>query len=175
MQNSEVGPVMLDWLRRRAENIAAALLLVMFLAFLGQIALRYGFGAKTNWTFELSIITWLWVVLWGAAFVVRERDEIRFDIIYGLVSPGTRRAFSIVTGLVLIALYGWSLPAVYSYVSFMKVEKTASLGIRLDILYSIYVIFAGAVVIRYVWLVWRGLTGHTPVSLVDPQEDAPRS
>ena len=28
------------------------------------------------------------LVLWGAAFVVRERDEIRFDIIYGLVSRG---------------------------------------------------------------------------------------
>jgi TRAP-type C4-dicarboxylate transport system permease small subunit len=165
---------MLDWLRRRAENVAAALLLVMFLAFLGQIVLRYGFGAKTNWTFELSIITWMWVVLWGAAFVVRERDEIRFDIIYGLVRPGTRRAFSVITRIALIALYGWSLPAVYGYVSFMKVEKTASLGIRLDILYSIYVIFAGAVIMRYVWLVWRGLTGHTPVSLVDPQEDTPQ-
>ena len=166
---------MLDWLRRRAENIAAALLLVMFLAFLAQIVLRYGFGAKTNWTFELSIITWMWVVLFGAAFVVGERDEIRFDIIYGLVRPGTRRAFSVITGVALIALYGWSLPAVYDYVAFMKVERTASLGIRLDILYSIYVIFAGAVVIRYVWLVWRSLTGHTPVSLVDPREDAPPS
>ena len=165
---------MLDWLRRRAENIAAALLLVMFLAFLAQIVLRYVFGAKTNWTFEISIITWMWVVLWGAAFVVRERDEIRFDIIYGLVKPGTRRAFSVVTGIALIALYGWSLPAVYSYVAFMKVEKTASLGIRLDILYSIYVIFAGAMLVRYVWLVWRSLTGHTPASLVDPGADTAR-
>ena len=164
---------MLDWLRRRAENIAAALLLVMFLAFLAQIVLRYGFGAKTNWTFEICIIAWMWVVLWGAAFVVRERDEIRFDIIYGLVPSGVRRAFAVITGVTLVALYGWSLPKVYAYVAFMKVEKTASLGIRLDLLYSIYVIFAGAAVVRYVWLVWRALSGHTPASLVDPGRDAP--
>lgn len=165
---------MLGWLRRRAENVAAALLLVMFLAFLGQIVLRYGFGAKTGWTFELSIITWLWVVLWGAAFVVRERDEIRFDIIYGLVRPGARRAFSIVTAVALITLYGVSLPSVFDYVAFMKVEKTASLGIRLDLLYSIYVVFAGAAVIRYAWLAWRGLSGKVPASLVDSGGDVAR-
>jgi C4-dicarboxylate transporter, DctQ subunit len=165
---------MLDWLRRRAENIAAALLLVMFLAFLAQIVLRYGFGAKTNWTFEICIIAWIWVVLWGAAFVVRERDEIRFDVIYGLVRPGTRRAFAVITGVALVAIYGWSLPKVYDYVAFMKVEKTASLGIRLDILYSIYIVFAGAAVVRYLWLVWRALSGHVPGSLVDPGADTSR-
>ena len=31
---------------------------------------------------------WLWLVLFGAAFVVRESEEIRFDIIYGAVGPG---------------------------------------------------------------------------------------
>ncbi len=155
------------WLRRRAENVAAALLLVMFLAFLCQIVFRYVFGWPTGWAFELSIITWLWLVLWGAAFVVGEKDEIRFDIIYGLVRPGTRRVFSVITGVALVALYGISLPAIYDYVAFMKVEKSAYLGIRLDILYSVYVLFAGATIARYVWLVWRSLTGHVPASLID--------
>ena len=58
------------WLRRQAEHVAVALLLVMFLAFLCQIVFRYLFGWPTGWAFELSIITWVWVVLWGAAFVV---------------------------------------------------------------------------------------------------------
>jgi len=165
-----VSPRILEtaaWLRRRAENVAAALLLVMFLAFLCQIVFRYVFGWPTGWAFELSIITWLWLVLWGAAFVVGERDEIRFDIIYGLVRPGTRRVFSVITGVALIVLYGISLPAIYDYVAFMKVEKSAYLGIRLDILYSVYVLFAGAAIARYVWLVWRSLTGHVPSSLID--------
>ena len=58
------------WLRRQAEHVAVALLVVMFLAFLCQIGFRYLFGWPTGWAFELSIITWVWVVLWGAAFVV---------------------------------------------------------------------------------------------------------
>jgi TRAP-type C4-dicarboxylate transport system permease small subunit len=162
------------WLRRRAENVAAALLLVMFMAFLCQIVLRYLVGANTGWAYELSIITWLWLVLWGAAFVVGERDEIRFDIIYGLVRPSIRRAFAAVSGVALIVLYGISLPAIYDYVAFMKVEKTAYLGIRIDLLYSVYVLFAGAAIVRYVWLVWRSLRGEVPQSLIDPAQDADR-
>ena len=51
-----------------------------------------------------QLITWLWVVLWGAAFVVTERDEIRFDIVYGAVAARVRRACAVAAGLVLIAL-----------------------------------------------------------------------
>ena len=35
-----------------------------------------------GWTDELSLIIWIWLVLWGAAFVVRENDEIRFELLY---------------------------------------------------------------------------------------------
>jgi TRAP-type C4-dicarboxylate transport system permease small subunit len=156
------------WLRRQAEHAAVLLLAVMFLAFLCQIAFRYLFGWPTGWAFELSIVTWLWLVLWGAAFVVGERDEIRFDIVYGLLPPALRRASAVVTGLALIALYGVSLPAVAAYVAFMKVERTAYLGIRFDLLYSIYVVFVVAVLVRYLWLVGRALRGATPAALVDP-------
>jgi C4-dicarboxylate transporter DctQ subunit len=147
------------WLRRRAENVAAALLATMFIAFLVQIAFRYVFNWPAGWAYELSIVCWLWGVLWGAAFVVGEREEIRFDVVYSAVSARTRRGFALVSGLALIALYGGSLPAVFSYVSFMKVEHTAYLKIRFDWLYAIYVVFAVAIVIRYLWLSWRAIRG----------------
>ncbi len=37
--------------------------------------------------------------------------------------------------------------------TFMKVEKTTYLKIPLDWLYSIYVLFAVAIILRYVWIV----------------------
>ena len=146
-------------LRRLAEHIAAALLATMFVAFLIQILFRYVFNWPAGWAYELSIVCWLWGVLWGAAFVVREREEIRFDVIYSAVDKRTRRGFAIVSGLALLALYGGSLPAVFDYVTFMKVEHTAYLRIPFDWLYAIYVVFAGAVVVRYVWLTWRAIVG----------------
>jgi C4-dicarboxylate transporter DctQ subunit len=156
------------WLRRQAEHAVVFMLAAMFVAFLFQIVFRYFLGWPTGWAFEISIIAWIWVVLWGAAFVVREQDEIRFDIVYGLFPPGVRRASAVLTGVVLIALYGVSLPAVADYVAFMKVEKSAYLGIRFDLLYCVYVLFVVAVLVRYLWLVGRALRGHTPTTLVDP-------
>jgi C4-dicarboxylate transporter DctQ subunit len=145
-----------------AEFIAAMLLAAMFLGFMAQIVFRYLFNFPIGWTSELTVITWLWLVLWGAAFVVKESEEIRFDLIYGAVSPGARRAMAIVTAVALLVLYGMSLPAVVDYVTFMKVQSTAYLEIRFDWLFSIYVIFALASLVRYAWILWWALRGRGP-------------
>ncbi len=150
------------WLRRRAENIAAALLVAMFLCFILQIVSRYVFNYPLGWTDEVSVICWIWCVLWGSVFVLREKDEVRFDIIYSASSERTRCIFTVITGVAAIALFSVALPAVIAYVTFIKVERSAYLGIRLDYLYSIYVIFSVAVIIRYAALVWRALRGRAP-------------
>jgi TRAP-type C4-dicarboxylate transport system permease small subunit len=155
------------WLAARAENVAAAMLAAMFAAFLIQIAFRYLAGFPTGWTHELSVMLWIWLVLWGAAFVVSEREEIRFDLLYGAVGPGARRAMLIVSAIALIALYLVSLPAVVSYITFMKVEKTAYLKVRFDYLFSIYIVFVVATVVRYLWLGWRAVRGDAPDE-IDP-------
>lgn len=148
------------WLRRRAENVLAALLAVMFVAFIVQIAFRYLLNFPIGWTSELSVIVWLWGVLWGAAFVLRENEEIRFDILYGSVGRNTRRAMAIVTAIAILVLYIVSLKPSIDYVTFMKVQKTAYLKIRFDWLYSIYVLFAAAIIARYAWILWQRLRGR---------------
>jgi C4-dicarboxylate transporter DctQ subunit len=148
------------WLRRRAEDLLAAMLAVMFLAFLLQIAFRYLLNFPVGWTSELTIITWLWGVLWGAAFVVSEREEVRFDLLYGALGARTRRIAAICTGIAIVALYAVSLPAALDYVRFMKVERTAYLKIRFDHLFSIYVLFLVAVIARYVWILSRLFRGR---------------
>lgn len=150
------------WLARRAENVAVILLAVMFAAFIVQIISRYILNLPTGWSSELTLVCWLWLILWGAAFVVREREEIRFDIVYGSVRPKLRRGMAIVTALAILALYGWSLPAVWDYVTFMEVQRTAYLQIRYDHLYSAYILFAVAVIVRYLWILWAALRGRDP-------------
>src|SRR5215475_8707766 len=87
------------WLRRRAENVAALLLLAMFLCFILQIVTRYVFNYPLGWTDEASLLCWIWCTLWGAAFVLRERDEVRFDIFYSSAGKRTRCVFTVITGV----------------------------------------------------------------------------
>ena len=150
------------WLQRRAENIAAGLLAVMFLAFIIQIVFRYVFNFPVGWTSELTVVTWLWMVLWGSAFVLREKEEIRFDLLYRAARPRVRIAMAMVCAVALLALYGASLKPSFAYVAFMKVEKSSYLKIRMDWLYSIYLIFLVAIIARYVWLLWRLARGKDP-------------
>lgn len=148
------------WLRRRAEDAAAVMLAVMFSAFLVQIVFRYVFNFPVGWASELAIVMWLWLVLWGAAFVLRESEEVRFDLLTSAVGRGARLAMAIVAAVALLVLYGASLPAAWQYVTFMKVEKSAYLKIRMDWLFSIYLVFLVAVLARYLWLLAQHVRGR---------------
>ena len=148
------------WLYARAENIIAVMLAIIFVAFIVQVVFRYALNLPTGWSTELSLVTWLWLVLFGSAFVVRENEEIRFDLIYGAAGRRTRLVMALASGVFLIAIFVASLPAVLDYVLFMKVEKTAYLKIRFDVLYFIYPIFAVAIIIRYGWLLVSALRNH---------------
>lgn len=150
------------WLRRRAENVAAAMLAAMFAAFVLQVAFRYLFNFPVGWTSELSVVLWLWLILWGAAFVLREGEEVRFDLLTAAAPRPVRMAMGIVAAVALVVLYGASLPASWKYVAFMKVEKSAYLKIRMDWLYSIYLVFLVAVLARYLWLLWQLVRGREP-------------
>ncbi|WP_439497228.1 TRAP transporter small permease [Bosea sp. (in: a-proteobacteria)] len=150
------------WLARRAENILALMLFAMFAVFILQIVFRYVLNLPIGWTHEISVVLWLWLVLFGAGFVLREREEIRFDIIYGAVGPRLRRIMAIITSVALVMLYTLSLPAMADYVAFMKVERTAYLKIPFNWVYAIYLAFAVAAIIRYLWLGWTAIRGKAP-------------
>jgi C4-dicarboxylate transporter DctQ subunit len=151
-----------SWLYRRAENLLAAMLAVMFVAFILQIVFRYLLNWPTGWTNEISVMLWIWLVLWGAAFVVREEEEIRFDLFYAAAGPRARRIMFLIAAAGLVALYAVSFPAVVDYVTFMRVESTAYLKLRFDLLFSIYVVFVVAAIARYLWLGWKALRGEAP-------------
>ncbi len=150
------------WLRHRAENLLAMMLLAMFLIFLLQILSRYLFNLSIGWTHEASVALWIWMVLFGSAFVVREVDEIRFDLFWGAATARGLRVMQVIGSASLVALFTWSLPAVIDYVSFMRVESTAYLKIRFDLLYSIYVVFAIAMIVRHLWLCTLAIRGKAP-------------
>jgi TRAP-type C4-dicarboxylate transport system permease small subunit len=167
------GTKLVAWLQRRADDVAVALIGIMFVSFLLQIVFRYVLNRPLAWTEEVTVLCWLWVVLWGASFIVADADEVRFDILYNLVSPRTRRVLTIVASLAMIALMAASVPASWRYVGFMRREHSAALGMRFDYLYSIYVLFALVCIVRQARVAWRAWRGPQPgASAMAPGADA---
>ena len=132
----------------------------MFVAFILQVVFRYVINLPLAWTEEVCLIGWLWGILWGAGFVTRNSEDVRFDMVYGLMPRKVKRAFTVVASTAIVVILAISLPAAWSYVSFMRVEKSASLGIRLDWMFSIYIAFVLAVIARHARIVVEAILGR---------------
>lgn len=165
------GPAIVRWLQRRANDVAVALIATMFVSFLLQIAFRYVLNRPLGWTEEVTVLCWVWVVLWGASFIVPDADEVRFDIVYNAVPAAARRVFTIASSLALVVLMALSLPATWNYVAFMRREHSAYLGMRFDVLYSIYVLFAAVSIVRQGRVAWRAWCGSPPPVSTEVSED----
>lgn len=163
----------LSALQQLADFVAAGLLAIIFVAFILQIALRYLFNWPVGWTTEVSLLAWLWLVLWGASFVLKEHDEIRIDFLSANVGPRARIGMAILGSVGIIVLFGMQLPAAYDYVSFMKVEKSSYLNTRFDVLFSIYLVFSVAVIARHLWSLGQLLRGRDPGVAPPDQTSSP--
>jgi len=132
----------------------------MFVAFILQVVFRYVLNLPVAWTDEVCTLVWLWGILWGSSFVTRNRDDIRFDMVYSHLPRSLRRGCTLLASGGLVALLLLSLPATWSYVTFMKVDATAAFGIRFDWVFSIYVVFVLAMVVRHAGIVWDATRGR---------------
>jgi TRAP-type C4-dicarboxylate transport system permease small subunit len=148
--------------RLLTEAVGVVLLTAMFLSFIIQIVWRYILNDPLGWTLEACLLTWLWVVLWGSAFLLRDRDHVRFDILISVSPKPARLVMGIVSALAIIAAFTYSLPATYDFISFMAIEKSSILKIPFDQVFAPYLLFAGAVVLRYAVRIVMLVMGREP-------------
>jgi len=138
----------LRWLHDRAKDVGVVLLMAIFFTFVLQVFMRYVVGHPLGWTLEMSLMVYLWLVFWFSGFLVKDKEQIYFDMLYVAVKPKTRQIFDIITGTIIVIALALSYPATVDYVTFMKIEKTGATQIRLDYVFSIFLIFLPFVVIR---------------------------
>lgn len=151
---------MLAWLDARTKDVSAGLLGLMFAAFIVQIVFRYLLNFPLGWTQEACLTTWLWAVFWGASFELRDHDHVKFDVLYLVFDEPVRRIFAFVSAAAIAVAFAVSLPASWDYVTFYKIKKSVTLGIRLDLVFSIYILFAVSMIVQYALRCWRIATGQ---------------
>lgn len=153
---------------RVAEFVAGMMMLAMFVTFILQITIRYTARlewlkeavpfldpTRFGWTLEFNLLLWVWIVFWGNAFIVRERDHVTFDIIYGAVNPVVRRWFAIIGGIAVCVVLLASIPETWDRFAILRLKRTATLDqvfgewVRMRHIYSIYLLFMVVVALRY--------------------------
>ena len=163
-------------------TIAAAMLAAMFFTFLLQVGSRYmprlldGLGISgrfpvldaiepLGWTLELCLILWVWIVFFGCAFNVREKDHVTFDIFYLAAGARVRRIMALIAAASIVAGMVWAFLPTWDYVDFMRMRRTSTVEnpitgdrIRLKWIFIIYMVFMAGLILRYGWrfvVTWR--------------------
>ena len=107
------------WLHRAANLVAASLLAVIFVTFLLQIFARYapnlaflmpvGFLANwmssiepIGWTVNLISLLWVWLIFFGCAFVISDRDHVIFDVFLHAMPHKIGRVMRVAVAMIIV-------------------------------------------------------------------------
>ena len=135
-------------------------------------------GQPLTWTLEACLVTWLWLVFWVSAFLLDDKDHVKFDIVYTAAPLPVRRVFVVFSAVCIVVAFGVAFLPTVDFIAFMKIESSSSLGIRLDYVFACYLIFAVAVLVRYGARAWRYLATSAELNhrsdMSDADADHPR-
>ena len=170
MTSGQHWSVWARWFTRATEFMAALMMAAMFIVFIIQIAIRYSarleWLADTvpildpnlyGWTLEFCLLMWVWIVFWGNAFIVRQRDHVTFDIVFTSVGATARKWFAIIGAVSICIGLLISLGPTWEKFYILRLKKTPTLSnvfgdwIRVRDVYSIYFAFLVVVAARYAW------------------------
>ena len=144
-----------DALRRRvqqfsraAEWLTVSLFTGIFVLFIVAIVQRYVLARPVNWVDEGVLILFLWSTFLTEALVLKEREAVTFDVLYDLCGPSGRRVIGWIASALVAVLFTLAAPTIWSYVTFLWRERTSALEWRLDYVYSCFLVYWVAVIVR---------------------------
>jgi TRAP-type C4-dicarboxylate transport system permease small subunit len=141
-------------LRRGAEVVGVLLFALLFLVFVVQVTARFALDRPLPWTDEAAVVLYLWAVLWGAAVVCKDREQVAFDLLYQAAPPPIRRLMALTAAVLVGGLAAWALPGTLDYILFMQRESSAVLGLPLHWVFMPFALLLLALLVRYVIRVW---------------------
>ena len=138
-----------------ANAVGVALFGALFCVFIIQIIARFAFNHPMTWTDELSVVLYIWMVLWCAAFVVRDREHVMFDLAYNAASPLVQRVMRLVGSMTLAGIVGYGLAGNWDYIWFMRRERTPVLDISFFLVFVPFMFLLASLMVRNLYAVWQ--------------------
>ena len=135
-------------LHAAADWVGVLMFASVFLIFIGKVGMRYFLHDEAAWSDEVSVILFIWIIFWANSFLMTDRDQITFDLVYRILPDRLQRAFALARLLLIGGLFACSLPGSLGYIRFLWREHTPVLNLPLNAVYSCFGIFMVAVVLR---------------------------
>ena len=145
---------------RKASNICGVVMFLMiFGAFILQVVMRYIFNSPLAWPDEAIKILYVWVVFWGAAFMIPFDRQISFDLVRNILPRKVRNVIVVIATTICAVLFIAAIPVTVGFIAYSNILDTPILEvpngyIYLPFLFSLHRLGQGIKMIRLVcrWL-----------------------
>lgn len=121
--------------------LPGAAFVVMFVVFCIQVICRYFFDFQFRWSYELTVIAFMWSTVMGACYASRKKEHVSFDLIYKKFGRRGRAVMDMAGDCMVFAAFCLLAKPAVEYIRFMGIKSTASLGISFDIVYAPILVF----------------------------------
>ena len=133
---------------RVADVVTSLMFIALFLAFIYKIIMRYAAGDAVAWADEVSVVLFIWIVFLANGFMLDDKRQISFDLIYRHLAARNQRIMAAARCLLVGGIFLCALPAAVDYILFLWRERTPVMGWRLEYVYACFALFMLAVIIR---------------------------
>ena len=115
--------------------------LVMFLIILVQVFFRYVLRHPLTWAMEITVIGFVWTVIFGACFTMRRRSHIKFTLIYDKLKPRPAAVFRMLGNIIIVGIFLSLVYASLKFSFFVGFQKTPVFRISFTYIYLPFVYF----------------------------------
>jgi TRAP-type C4-dicarboxylate transport system permease small subunit len=113
----------------------------MFVSFCLQIISRYFLNHQFEWTYEYTLIGFIWTVVFGACFASKQKDHVSFSLIYDKFGPVGQAILTLIGNSLILIAFGILLYPAIDFVKFMGIKTTPVLKVPIDIVYAPFIFF----------------------------------
>ena len=103
------------------------------------------------WDDDLSVVFFIWILFLANAFIVDDKKQIVFDIVFKKLKGRTRFVVDVFRTVLVLIVFAAATPGSLDYIHFLTRERTSALEWRLDWVYSCFGIFMIATIVRQVF------------------------
>ena len=120
--------------------------LIMFVSFVVQVFFRYVLNDPLTWTNDLIVVGFVWTVLFGASYTMRQRKHVKFTMIYDALKPKGAAFTRLLGNLIIIATFIPLIVPSFNYAIFLKFQKTPVFRINYAWVFRPFVYFVVAII-----------------------------
>ncbi len=132
---------------------------LLFLTFLITIASRYVFNAPVPWTYEVSILSYMWIMFFGVGLAFKNKGHVVFSLFYDTLGDRGKFISQLLSdSLIVILLSIAFVPCVDSWLS--KQMVTGVLEIPYTIVFAPFMWMYAELIIRAIQSIIKNIKDY---------------